>query len=80
MSKSHTFAIAVDEQFTIHSTARSLAEKLGRQTTGSWTQLRDRIFAVLARAPRNHTTSNYYKSASDRVCWSAPVTSLRRVA
>jgi hypothetical protein len=64
-----TRAIAVDGQFTIHSAARSVAEKLQKL-----------LLAVLPEAPHTRPTQDYYRRASSQVCLSAPVTSLRRIA
>jgi hypothetical protein len=69
MTTSHSLAIAVDSQFTIHSAARSVAENL-----------RKLLLAVIPEAPRTRPTQDYYRRASSQVCQSAPVTSLRRFA
>ena len=69
MTTTHALAIAVDGQFTIHSAARSVAEKLQKL-----------LLAVLPEAPRTRPTQDYFRRASSQVCLSAPVTSLRRFA
>jgi hypothetical protein len=69
MSTTHALAIAVDSQFTIHSAARSVAEKA-----------RKLLLNVVPEAPRTRPAADYYRRASNQVCQSAPVTSLRRFA
>ena len=79
MHTSHTLGIAVDESFAIDRKGQSIAETLRQWVLASW----DRLFQATRRtqtSPEAEPLSGYYKSAYDRVCASAPVTSFDRFA
>jgi hypothetical protein len=78
MTKSHSLSIAIDEPFTIHRRAQTIAET-PHSSHRLWTFL-SRALARMQPLPKQWSGSSYYNSAYDRACASAPVTSLRHFA
>ncbi len=79
MHTSRTLDIAVDQSFAVDRKGQSISETLRQRVLASW----DRLFQATRRAqtsPEAEPLSDYYKSAYDRVCASAPVTSFDRFA
>ena len=82
MTTSHTLSIAIDEPFTFHRIASSVAETLQRQALTSWDRFGHLLQALVSAPaqPLARPVSGYYLNARDSVRASVPVTSLRPFA
>jgi hypothetical protein len=71
MTTSRTLGIAVGQAFA-NDCAAQFSDRLGA--------LLSSFVAKTRVVPQSQPVSGYYKEAADRVCASAPVTSLRQIA